>query len=106
MAIRGTGGISLPYLSILAKLAIIDNGQEAKRAMIQFSSTDLANKTGDVLSAAAQKPISIARHGKPRFVVMTTEEYARLTLAPSTRQAFRLEDLSEADADLLIATEN
>ncbi|MYG26623.1 MAG: prevent-host-death family protein, partial [Boseongicola sp. SB0677_bin_26] len=30
--------------------------------MLQFSSTDLGNRTGDVLAAAAQEPVAIARH--------------------------------------------
>lgn len=47
--------------------------------MREYSATELANNTGDVLTAAAQEPVAITRHGKPRFVVMTRETYDRMT---------------------------
>lgn len=71
--------------------------------MKQFSSTELANQTGDVLAAAAQAPVSIARHGKPRFVVLSAEAYERLRSQGETRRAFHVSDLTDAEADTLIA---
>jgi prevent-host-death family protein len=71
--------------------------------MKQFSSTELANATGDVLAAAAQAPVVIARHGKPRFVVLSTEQYERLRSQNETRRAFHVSDLTDAEADTLIA---
>jgi prevent-host-death family protein len=70
--------------------------------MKQFTSTELANATGDVLAAAAQAPVIIARHGKPRFVVLTTEQYDRLLSQGDTRRAFHAADLTDAEADTLI----
>lgn len=75
--------------------------------MRAFSSTELANKTGDVLAAAAQEPVAIQRHGKSRFVVLTTEEFERIQQKKDTRKAVRVTDLSDADAgDLLSALED
>jgi prevent-host-death family protein len=71
--------------------------------MKQFSATELANATGDVLAAAAQAPVVIARHGKPRFVMLSTEQYERLVTRGDTRRAFHVADLSDAEADTLIA---
>lgn len=71
--------------------------------MKQFSSTELANQTGDVLAAAAQAPVMIARHGKPRFVVLSAEAYERLRSQGETRRAFHVSDLTDAEADTLIA---
>lgn len=71
--------------------------------MKQFSATELANRTGDVLAAAAQAPVAIARHGKARFVVLTTEQFVRLQAHGDTRRAFLMTDLSDAEADSLIA---
>lgn len=70
--------------------------------MKQFSSTDLANRTGDVLAAAAEAPVTIARHGKPRFVVLSSEQYERLRRG-DTRRAFHVSDLTDAEAEKLIA---
>jgi prevent-host-death family protein len=71
--------------------------------MKQFSSTELANATGDVLAAAAQAPVLIARHGKPRFVMLSAEQYERLVTPGDTRRAFHVSNLTDAEADKLIA---
>ncbi len=71
--------------------------------MREYSATDLANKTGDVLSAAAQEAVEITRHGKPRFVLMSHERYERLIAGADPRRALRNEDLSAGEADSLIA---
>jgi antitoxin Phd len=70
--------------------------------MKQFSATELANKTGDVLAAAAQAPVAIARHGKPRFVVLSAERFEDLQARGDTRRAFNVADLTDAEADRLI----
>ena len=70
--------------------------------MKQFSATELANQTGDVLAAAAQAPVLIARHGKPRFVVLTAEQFERLRGQGDTRRAFHVADLTDAEAETLI----
>jgi prevent-host-death family protein len=86
----------------ISEVAIVEKGPEADD-MKQFSATELANATGDVLAAAAQAPVLIARHGKPRFVVLSTDEYERLRSHGDSRRAFHLADLTDAEADKLIA---
>ena len=71
--------------------------------MQQFSSTELVNKTGDVLAAAAQGPVTIARHGKARFVVLTTEQFERLQKGHDTRRSYHISALTDGEADRLIA---
>ena len=70
--------------------------------MKQFSSTELANRTGDVLAAAAEAPVVIARHGKPRFVMLSAEQYERLRRREETRRAFHVSELTDAEAEQLI----
>ena len=71
--------------------------------MKSFSSTELANRTGDVLAAAAEAPVSIARHGKPRFVVLSQDAFQRLKTAGDARRAAHVSDLTDAEADALIS---
>ena len=71
--------------------------------MRSFSSTELANKTGDVLAAAAAAPVSINRHGKARFVVLSVDEYERISKHDESRRAFHVSDLTDAEADDLIS---
>ena len=70
--------------------------------MKQFSATELANHTGDVLAAAAQAPVSIARHGKARFVVLTAEQYALIQTRGDSRRAVDLMNLTDDEAARLV----
>lgn len=70
--------------------------------MRQFSATDLANKTGDVLALAAQQPVAIARHGKRRFVVLSTEEFEALRQGKDNCTSHHVDDLTDAEADRLM----
>ncbi|MHA3916370.1 type II toxin-antitoxin system prevent-host-death family antitoxin [Halovulum sp. GXIMD14793] len=71
--------------------------------MREFSATDLGNKTGDVLAAASQEPIAIARHGKARFVVLTTETFQRLKTSADPRIARRTADIPTDEGAALVA---
>ena len=71
--------------------------------MLQFSATDLGNKTGDVLAAAAQAPVVITRHGKRRFVMLTTESFERYRELADPRIARRIADIPpEEGAELAV----
>ena len=71
--------------------------------MRSFSSTELANKTGDVLAAAAQEPVNIQRHGKARYVLLSVEQFERLSARADQRRAVHVDDLAEEEANTLIA---
>ena len=66
--------------------------------MRRYTATELKNRTGDVLDAASREAVAIARHGTPRFVVMSLERYERLTRADPCR-VVRAEDLADQEAD-------
>lgn len=70
--------------------------------MKTVSSTDLKQSLGDVLAAAAQGPVTITRHGAPRFVLLSIEAYERRKLKDS-RKAYRIEDTPDDLAETLIA---
>ena len=71
--------------------------------MRRYTATELKNRTGDVLDAASREAVAIARHGTPRFVVMSMERYERLTRA-DPRRAVRVEDMTDEEAAELVAT--
>ncbi|MBQ4824551.1 type II toxin-antitoxin system prevent-host-death family antitoxin [Leisingera sp. HS039] len=71
--------------------------------MRQFSSADLANKTGDVLAAAAQQPVAIACHGKRRFVVLSMKEFELLRQGRDSRTAHDVDELDDKEATRLVA---
>jgi antitoxin Phd len=71
--------------------------------MRNFSATELANKTGDVLAAAAQEPVNIQRHGKSRYVLLSVEQFERLNARADQRRAVHVDDLDADEVDDLIA---
>ncbi len=101
------GGLSGPFIALfqlcLATLHKLANIHKlAKEGYVrQFSSTELSNKTGDVLAAAAQRPVAIARHGKARFVVLSTEEFERLQHGMDSRRSVHVSEMSDAEAEAM-----
>ena len=74
---------------------VVPNGMQ------EFTSTQLANNTGDVLAAAAQAPVRIGRHGKARYVMLTVERFEQLVQGQDTRRARHASELSDAGAESL-----
>ena len=46
-----------------------------------FTSLDLQQRTGDIQRDAASEPVVITSHGRPRLVISSVEEFARLKRA-------------------------
>ena len=71
--------------------------------MRNFSSTELANKTGDVLAVAAQEHVHIQRHGKSRYVLLSVEQFESLNTRADQRRAMHMDDMSGDEVHSLIA---
>ena len=71
--------------------------------MRNFSSTELANKTGDVLAVAAQEPVHIQRHGKSRYVLLSVEQFESLNTRADQRRVLHMDDMSGDEVHSLIA---
>lgn len=74
--------------------------------MREYSATELANNTGDVLQAAAQEAVEITRHGKPRFVLMSHERYEVLLNGRNPRRAVKVSEMSEDERQAVIEALN
>jgi prevent-host-death family protein len=59
--------------------------------MKTYASTDLKQSLGDVLAAANHEPVSITRHNKPRYVLMSVEAY-EARFARDSRRAFSIDE--------------
>lgn len=66
--------------------------------MKTYSLTDLGNKSGEVAEAAFRGPVSITSRGKRKFVILTAEDYDRLTHRQATQRAVHVDELSEDQA--------
>lgn len=48
-----------------------------------FSTAELARRTGDVTHAASKAPVTITHHSKPRFVMMSIDDFEALIARPA-----------------------
>jgi prevent-host-death family protein len=46
---------------------------------MRYSTSDFSRKSGDIIARALQGPITITQRGKPRLILMSVEEFNRLT---------------------------
>jgi prevent-host-death family protein len=69
-------------------------------AMKHYPSTDLKQNLGDVLAAASQQPVSITRHNKPRYVLMSIEAY-EARFVNDSRRAYAAKDAPSEHLEML-----
>ncbi|MCL2714166.1 MAG: type II toxin-antitoxin system prevent-host-death family antitoxin [Alphaproteobacteria bacterium] len=70
--------------------------------MTSFTLTELGNRSGEVVEAAYRGPVDITKRGKRRFVLLTAEQFDRLTRSTAQR-SYRVEDLTGAERDEILA---
>jgi len=63
--------------------------------MAQYSTSDLSRKSGRIIAEALRKPVTITQRKKPRLVLLSIEEYRRLTARADTRKSGRLETMPD-----------
>jgi len=69
--------------------------------MALFSLTDLTQKIGEVLEAVLIGPVDIIIDGKRKFVLLTGDDYDRLTA--DKRRAFHVDDAPSDVAALMLS---
>ncbi|NJM31266.1 MAG: type II toxin-antitoxin system prevent-host-death family antitoxin [Rhizobiales bacterium] len=73
--------------------------------MVEYSTSDLSRKSGDIIVDALRGPVTITQRGKPRLVLLDIEEYHRLRRNADTRKSHTIstmpgELLEEAEKSL------
>jgi prevent-host-death family protein len=63
--------------------------------MTRYSTSDLSRKSGDIIAEALRKPVTITQRNKPRLVLLSIEDYRRLTERADTRKVGRLETMPD-----------
>lgn len=68
--------------------------------MKTYAATDLKQNLGDVLAVANREPVSITRHNKTRYVLMSIEAYeAHFSRDP--RRAFSLDEAPDEHLEMI-----
>jgi hypothetical protein len=68
--------------------------------LARFSTVDLVKKLDAVKAAALREPVAVTEHRKPKFVLMTVEDYERLRGAGNPHRAFRAVETPEFILDV------
>ncbi len=72
-------------------------------ATITLSASEFQERVGEALDRSLSQPVLITKHGRPRNVVLSYDEYERLRARD--RRAVRAEDLTDEDIAALEASE-
>ncbi|MBM2323172.1 type II toxin-antitoxin system Phd/YefM family antitoxin [Marivita cryptomonadis] len=67
----------------------------------EFKAADLTRHTSDLFDAAIRSPIAITKHRKPKFVLMSMDQYQQLT-REATQQAHMVDEMPEDLKSLMI----
>lgn len=63
--------------------------------MRKFSTVELTQQIGTVTHIASREPVTITQHRKPRFVLMSIEDYERLRARSDTRTTGTLDSMPD-----------
>jgi len=63
--------------------------------MATYSTSDLSRKSGDIIADALRSPVTITQRRKPRLVLLSIEDYRRLTARADTRIVGTLETMPD-----------
>jgi prevent-host-death family protein len=66
-----------------------------ERLMTEYSTSDLSRRSGDIIAEALRRPVTITQRSKPRLVLLSIEDYRRLTAAADTRRAGWLDTMPD-----------
>src|SRR5215468_11262945 len=72
-------------------------------ATVTLSASEFQDRVGEALDRSLSQPVLITKHGRPRNVVLSYDEYERLRARD--RRAVRAEDLNDEDIAALEASE-
>jgi prevent-host-death family protein len=74
---------------------------EQEETMDQFPASALTRQTSDLLDAATKRPVAITKHSKPRFVIMSYDDYNRMASPGRTQLSVSTTDIPEPYGALL-----
>jgi prevent-host-death family protein len=67
----------------------------------EFKAADLTRHTSELFEAAIRSPVAITKHRKPKFVLMSIDQYRQLARG-ATQQVHMIDELPEDLKALLV----
>lgn len=68
-----------------------------------FSTVELTQQIGSVTHAASKEPVTITHHRKPRFVLMSMEDFEKMRESGRPRRAYGVGETPPELADMLVS---
>ena len=65
--------------------------------MNSYTTSDLSRRSGDVIAEALRRPVMITQRKKPRLLLLSIEDYRRLTACANARKAGTLAMMPDED---------
>jgi prevent-host-death family protein len=87
------GASSIQQLQHLQQYCKMQQIKETR--MATYSTSDLSRKSGDIIADALRSPVTITQRRKPRLVLLSIEDYRRLTARADTRIVGTLETMPD-----------
>ncbi|MDQ0467954.1 type II toxin-antitoxin system prevent-host-death family antitoxin [Labrys wisconsinensis] len=72
-------------------------------AMREFSTVELTQQIGTVTHIASKEPVMITHHRKPRFVLMSVEDFERMQAQGRPRRVYGVGETPPELAEMLAA---
>ena len=67
----------------------------------EFKAADLTRHTSELFEAAIRSPVAITKHRKPKFVLMSMDQYRQMAKGV-TQQAYMIDELPEDVKALMV----
>ena len=100
--IAGNARVSPPVFNVSGNNVRILVAFSAKAETLpEFKAADLTRHTSDLFDAAIRSPIAITKHRKPKFVLMSMDQYQQLSRG-ATQQAHMIDEMPEDLKALMI----
>ena len=60
-----------------------------------YSTSDLSRKSGDIIAEAMRRPVTLTQRKKPRLVLLSIEEFARLKKLDDPRKVYTIDTMPD-----------
>ena len=82
---------------VLARSTVLSCCGTEEKAMPRYTTSDLSRRSGDIIAAALRGPVILTQRDKPRMVLLSIEDYRRLSSGADSRKAATLATMLDED---------
>ena len=88
--------------AIVGVLRVVAIETGAMRDGSVFTLTDLGSRSGEVVDAAHKGPVKLTKHGRPKFVLMTLDDFETMRGRADPRRVYRTDEAPQDVIDTFL----